>query len=343
MELLADNLTAVESHLRALGWIEPAERLHSLTPAGAGNMNRTLRARLDSRSLILKQAVPFVARYPQIAAPVERLDVEACFYQAISGQPALRRHTPAVLGYDRGNRLLGLQDLGDRGDYTDLYSDRKAAVVANSIPIQDLAAWLAELHALPVDDALAQQFDNRSMRELNHAHIFDIPLRPDNGLDPLPGIEDLAASMCADKPLRSAAEQLGRIYLQTYENQQTTAQRAPALLHGDFYPGSWLRGAGADVQIIDTEFAFVGPREFDLGVWLAHLTFLGAGASTRDAALETYLGECPHTAAVDESLVRAFAGIEIIRRLLGVARLPLVVDAAQLRSWLTHAHSEVCQ
>ena len=42
--------------------------------AGDGNMNRTLRVEHQQGSLILKQSLPFVAKYPDIAAPIDRIN-----------------------------------------------------------------------------------------------------------------------------------------------------------------------------------------------------------------------------------------------------------------------------
>ena len=49
--------------------------------AGEGNMNCVIRVKLPARSLILKQARPWVEKYPSIAAPIERASAEARFYR----------------------------------------------------------------------------------------------------------------------------------------------------------------------------------------------------------------------------------------------------------------------
>ncbi len=72
--------------------------------------------------------------------------------------------------------------------------------------------------------------------------------------------------------------------------------------------------------MIDPEFGFGGPREFDLGVMFAHL--LMSGVRSARASLNSYA----HWNDLDEGLVRGFAGIEILRRLLGVAQLPISFD-----------------
>ncbi len=62
--------------------------------------------------------------------------------------------------------------------------------------------------------------------------------------------------------------------------------------------------------IIDPEFCFLGPPAFDLGVLYAHL----------------HLARQPVELAVFDATAKAFAGAEIMRRLIGVAQLPLEAD-----------------
>jgi 5-methylthioribose kinase len=73
--------------------------------------------------------------------------------------------------------------------------------------------------------------------------------------------------------------------------------------------------------VIDPEFSFRGHAEFDLGVLLAHLHLADQPKVLRDAALARYR---PAPGAIF-SLARTeqFAGVEIMRRLIGVAQLPL--------------------
>ena len=106
------------------------------------------------------------------------------------------------------------------------------------------------------------------------------------------------------------------------------------LLHGDFYPGSWLRH-GDGVRVIDPEFGFIGAAEFDLGGLRAHLAFIGVSEAKLDAALAGYPGE------VDAGLVRGFAGVERLRRLLGVAQLPLDADLERKAGWVERALADL--
>ncbi len=330
MELCADNGAALEAHLQTLGWLGNGEKVRALTPAGDGNMNRTLRVSLDTRSIVLKQSVPFVAKYPDIPAPLDRLAVEAGFYASIRRAPAVARRMPALIGHDPASNLLCLEDLGPAVDYTRLYGP---AAAADDVPGAELIEWLAALHAMPLDDLDRATFENAAMRALNHEHIFRLPLDPANDLALDPALDDIRAALAADRALRERAAALGAIYLGTRQAGNS------CLLHGDFYPGSWLCDPERGVMVIDPEFCFIGPAEFDVGVMLAHLTFTGLAPRERDAILADYAAP----AGFDGTLCEAFAGMEVIRRLLGVAQLPLVADADQRIDWLAAARCQVLQ
>jgi 5-methylthioribose kinase len=326
LDLTIDNATAIEARLKSLGWMAPNDTLEALERPGEGNMNRTLRARLTNGSLILKQSVPFVAKYPSIAAPPERIAVEAAFYAATAGSAAVAARLPRVLGYDPDNRLLALEDLGAASDLTACYADPAVLGGERRAALLD---WLGLLHTYRLadpDPILA----NHPMRQLNHAHIFEIPLRADNGVDLdaiTPGLTAVARELYANATLNDRMRALGDIYL----------GRAPhpsqaVLLHGDYYPGSWLAD-DTGVYVIDPEFAFVGPAEFDVGVLIAHFTFARISQQELAASLEHYRT----SAGFSLSLALAFAGAEVIRRLLGVAQLPLDADLALKGAWLAAA------
>lgn len=326
MELLAKNADAIEARLRALKWIGAKESIVELAPAGEGNMNRTLRANLGSRSIVLKQSVPFVAKYPDIPAPLERASVEAAFYAAASTSDVVSRRMPQLLGYDDENRLLCFEDLGAAQDFTSLY----AAIEADDIhaDLISLIDWLGALHALDIDGAFA----NNAMRELNHQHIFVVPLLADNGVAIEPELTPLYESFTHDEALGAHAQRLGAIYLGTASHDSR-----PVLLHGDFYPGSWLNHRTEGAMVIDPEFGFKGAPEFDVGVFTAHLTMCGYRQSAITTLLENY--HAPD--GFDSRLASGFAGMEVIRRIFGVAQLPLSADVETQAEWLNTARTSV--
>jgi 5-methylthioribose kinase len=325
--LVPDDPEAVAEALRRRGWLTEDDRVRSVGRAGEGNMNLVLRVRWrDARgaehSAILKQARPWVEKYTEIPAPPDRLLVEADFYRAVAASdPALAAGMPALRAVDEEARLAWLEDLGEAADYLPCYGSQ-------ALPQTELDAllrWLGALHRIRLDAATWPRLRNRAMRALNHAHLFAIPLDPEQAPDvdaACPGLQAVAEGYRQDGALRTAMELLGARYLED----------GSTLLHGDFYPGSWLRTA-AGPRVIDPEFGFLGCPEFDVGVLRAHLDFAGAA----DRSLDAYAPPV----GFDPVLAEGFAGVERIRRLLGVAQLPLEADLAQRRAWLEQGRAAV--
>ena len=317
---------ALSDALKARGWVPQDGTVLAVTRAGEGNMNRVLRvtwtdADGTQSSAIAKQSSPVVEKYPDIPAPPDRNLVEVDFYRLTAGVPALATAMPALLGADAAHRLAWFEDLGAASDFADRYG---AATLAQA-DLDALLRWLSALHALEVDGAAWPRLANHDMRALNHAHIFEIPLDPASAPDVdahCAGLQASARPLREDPALRRATAELGRIYLAD----------GPTLLHGDFYPGSWLATA-AGPRVIDPEFGFLGRAEFDLGVLRAHLAFVGAP----DLSLDAYTPP----ADFDETLARGFMGAELIRRLLGVAQLPLEASLAQRTEWLETGRAAV--
>ncbi len=267
-------------------------------------MNLTLRLKTDTRSFILKQARPWVEKYPHIPAPDSRALVETAFYETATTRTTLRDAMPQLLASDPDARVLVLEDLGEARDFTSLYSGERLSRA-------DLDALVSYLVALHVRwKALPKIFANREMRALNHEHIFRLPLDPDNGIDLdafTPGLQAASELLKSDATYVERVTELGELYLSDGEN----------LVHGDYFPGSWLRTADG-VRIIDPEFCFMGTAAFDVGVMLGHLYLANQPEKLIDRVLSSYGADVSTTA-----LSRQFAGVEIMRRLIGVAQLPL--------------------
>ncbi len=325
------EIGALERYLQQHGILPSGERILSAERAGDGNMNCTLRVTTWSGSWVVKQARPWVEKYPQFAAPWDRAIREAEFYRLISSRPAVAGLMPRLLFCDPEARVLVLEDLGAAADYTGVYRGEKFTPTE----VQQLAAFLAQLHA-PFEctkmngAAAGPQLANREMRALNHAHIFKIPLTPNNGLDLdrlTPGLAAVGRELQADLQLRREVEKLGKDYYLT---------DGSSLLHGDFFPGSLLRTAGGP-RIIDPEFGFFGYREFDAAVFLAHLHLASQPPALAVAFRRAYASPGPF----DDDLMRQLAGVEILRRLIGFAQLPLGCTLDRKRELLELAHDLV--
>lgn len=324
----AEDQDSVQNALMHLNLWEEEESIELVELAGAGNMNLVIRVVTNHRRLILKQSRPWVEKYPQIAAPADRILAEIDFYERVSGEHDVVAAMPAPLASCREHCLLALEDLGSSSDYTDLYQRRRLV----EFPLTESLRWLVRLHEIKPAPGLSDSVGNRALRQLNHAHIFSIPFQNPSAieLDPIcGGLEELAVELRRNAELVDAAERLGNQYLQT----------GRSLLHGDFYPGSWLR-TDHGFRVIDPEFTFAGPIEFDLGVVTAHCVLMGGDLSVVDSAVAEYSesgGSRP-----DSDLLCGFAGVEIIRRLIGVAQLPLQADLDERRRMIRCATELLC-
>lgn len=326
MELTPNiNLDELADYLRDQRWIAPEVTIAKVEKPGEGNMNRVLRVITSSGSIILKQATDFVVKYPDIPAPISRIDVEQQFYRLTSQISDLQNRQPAILGYDPDHHLLAMEDLGSASDFTFLYqsgetfTEELAAVIGESLHI---------LHSHAFSEEVIETFPpNKELRILNHQHIFQLPLMSENGFDLdsiTPGLQRASMTYKSDEDLKSKASALGELYLGS----------GTSLLHGDYYPGSWLN-TDSGFQLIDPEFCFFGPPAFDLGVLLAHLKLSQQPDTIRDQILKTYTSE------IDQSLLQQFEGMEIIRRLIGLAQLPLSIDLTTKENLLQYAYSQV--
>jgi 5-methylthioribose kinase len=312
--LRLENQESIVRKLRELDWIGAGESVHGITPAGEGNMNLVVRVRTSRRTLIVKQSRPWVEKYPHIAAPPDRIFSEVAFYRAIESHRVLAEGMPQLVAFDETTRTALFEDLGDVQDFTSLYEEPVEADVFSG-----LTRWLSTLHRTIFPAAFAEALRNREMRSLNHAHLFVIPLDPENGLDLdaiTPGLAEIAATLRRHAPYVQALSRLGRAYLEDGE----------ALLHGDFYPGSWVRSERG-AKVIDPEFAYFGRSEYDVGVFRAHLILAGYGDEFVNKVLDSY----EPSPGFDHGLVGGFAGMEIMRRLIGVAQLPLNRSLADKR------------
>jgi 5-methylthioribose kinase len=305
-----DRPDGVGDYLRRAGWLEPGERFRSCERAGEGNMNLTLRIRTDRRRFVLKQARPWVEKYDTIPAPWDRSLSEQRFYQRVADIRPVSSRMPRLLGVDPAARILLLEDLPGARDMSDLYSGNGVLAPGE---LEELAAYLRALHTA-TRDAPEPDISNRAMRALNHEHIFVIPLDPENGLaldSYEDGLERAARRLAGDDPYRAQVTRLGERYLSD----------GPCLVHGDYFPGSWLR-SDVGLRIIDPEFGFWGDPELDVGFALAHLALAARPAAEARRWLEAYAKD-REAPPLDAPRVARYAAVEVMRRLIGVAQLPI--------------------
>jgi 5-methylthioribose kinase len=309
----------------ANGWLDPSDKILSITKPGEGNMNFVVRVKTDSTSIIVKQSRPWVEKYPQIQAPAERIFAETTFYKAMAANDFCNGFCPNMIGFDRVNFLLALEDLGEGTDCTFLY--RRDASIKN-VSLKSLIGFISCLHNASLGDAKTFPL-NMALKKLNHTHIFHYPYLNDNGFnldDIQPGLQAVSKKYKENTTLKDRLHYLGDIYLSI----------GSTLIHGDFYPGSWLSTPNG-IKIIDPEFSYFGYPEFDLGVMMAHLKM----AHVEDAKLNEVMRDYKFPAGFRAALFKGFCGAEILRRTIGLAQLPLDLSLQEKSDLLDFAEHSI--
>ena len=322
----ATDLEGLTSFLHDRGWLGPNESILDVVQAGDGNMNCTVRVTTTATSFILKQSRPWVEKYPDIPAPFERTLREGEFYQLVADHDGLSSMMPKLLGFDRQAVMLQLEDLGSAVDYTCLYGLQDLEFT----DFEKLLSYLSILHREFLGFPEKNYFANRTMRKLNHEHVFRLPLAKNNlNLDGITtGLQLCADVLKADVTYVAEVNRLGERYL----------EEGRALLHGDYFPGSWMK-VNDEVRVIDPEFCFFGPPEFDVGVMIAHLQLTQQPDGLMDRLFDVYEADD----LFDRNLAVRFAGVEVMRRLIGVAQLPLFVSLDRKQTWLDWSRQLVCE
>ena len=305
-----DNLTTYLKN--KIGFLKLSEIINEIEIAGEGNMNVVLRIKTNKRTFILKQSRPFVQKYPDLPAPIDRIDVEKKFYDLMDQNSFF----PKILGYLPSDYILLLEDLGKGDDLTSLYTTRR--ITFDLIKEFTLGLYYIHKKKAPIDYP-----ENIELRKLNHDHIFELPFKENNSFNlnhVQKGLENLSNPFKKNKSLKEKVLYAGKFYL----------EKGDTLLHGDYYPGSWLR-VGDNNYVIDPEFSFVGPKAFDLGVMSAHIII----ASGKTSFLEEIYNMYPEK--VEFKKISLYCGIEIIRRLIGLAQLPIKRSLMEKKELLNFA------
>jgi 5-methylthioribose kinase len=312
------------NYLRDAGLISDP-RDARVEPAGDGNINYVRRVRLaDGTSLVVKHARATLERFPEYAAPPERLVFEHRYGElARSRLPELAGILPDVIRFDAELPALLMEDIADAPRLEDALLGGRATDEALAHAVGELGRFLGALHRATRADAreLAPSFANGQMQELHGEHIFTLPYQPNDF--PVPKTVRAHGERALARPgVRDAIADLRHSYYDAREG----------LVHGDVQGGNLLL-QGKRLRLLDAEIAHVGDPAFDLGCAWAHLRFHallpapahGTGVEKLEAALlGGYLegGGDPRV----EPRARRYAGVEMLRRTLGAARPPFLED-----------------
>lgn len=298
-------------YLESVGII-PRNSSVVVTRAGDGNINWVRRVVAGNQAWIVKQARPALEAFPEYAVSTERIVFEARYFEV--ARPFDRDGIlPRIEHFDPEARVLVLEDLTQA-------TRLDAAIVAGrdfSAALSRLTAFLGRVHAGTGRPELASRFENSEMRRLHGDHIFSLPFR-ENDFPLTPAVAERGLQVRADATLVATIDAAFVRYLESNA----------CLVHADVQPTNVLLTPNA-AKLLDAEIAHLGDPAFDIGVLLAHLRIAEiahpTSASTLAAVWSSYASQ------FDEASFAAaarYAGIEMLRRTLGAARVPAVSDDA---------------
>lgn len=271
---------------------------------GGGFMNMVLRVQgAGERSVVLKQALPYIRAFPEIQITPDRLGFEhAALAYLAAGPPLPGADLPQPLWFDAERHVLAMTDLGTGRRLED-------ALIAGEVDAgvaRNLGRFLAALHSTTADKPeLAAQFQNDAMHQLRLEHCF--------------------FGFCEDPAVVPHIEALARAF----------TEHKYVLLHGDFWTASVLVDRDPP-GVYDLEFCNYGDPAQDVGFMLAHylLHFYNTPAvapavrAAVDAFWQAYQGGV--TYAQDAGFARRAVqqiGVEMLFRVSGLNTVAYVQAA----------------
>ena len=302
---------------------------------GDGNLNTVYRVSdtaRPERSIVLKHAPPYIKILgPEYPLSIERLTYESraldIYNQFASGT------VPELYYFDAETAVIVMEDLRDAQVLrVDLIAGRVDTDIAEQIGrfmgIVHSRTYVENLDSTTVQH-YRQQFANTTMQSITADYVFTFPYTEHETNFWTPGLESDVQRLKTDTDFLRQAEHLKQIFL--------TAQQA--ITHGDLHTGSVLVQNNT-AKVIDAEFAFYGPVGFDLGLYWANYLlsyFSHQGTLDVQSALKTAIAKTWHTytfefKTVDRTLKEqtlqqifheavGFAGLEMLRRLIGAAHV----------------------
>ncbi len=302
---------------------------------GDGNLNfvyRVFNTAHREHSLVLKQAPPYIKILgPDYPLPPDRLTYEA---RALTVYNRLASGAAPVLYYfDEDNAVIVMEDFRN---YCLLRDELIAGQVNYTVPEQ-IGGFMGTVHSQThvqnlnreTEDKYREDFANTVMQAITADYVFTFPFTEHETNFYTEGLETEVHRLKTDA-----------VFLQQAHNLKTrflTAQHG--LVHGDLHTGSILVRDNS-AKVIDAEFAFYGPVAFDVGLYWANYLlsyFSHTGNADVQAALKkaickmwaSYTTQFKMTDASQGPVVLqhifhesvGFAGMEILRRLIGAAHV----------------------
>ena len=354
---LLDVTQAKEYAVEVLHYFEKEEDLEAIE-IGDGNINYVFKVWNPStnKSVIIKQA-DTVLRSSGRPLDMHRNKIEAEILR-IEGELA-KSFVPEIYHYDENMYALSMEDISA---YKNLRKELMNGKIFTHLS-DNISTFLAET-LLPTTDLVVdrkekkervQLFTNPELCDISEDLVFTEPYNDykKQNIIPEDNLEFVKEKLYEDKELHAQVGILRDRFMNV----------AQALAHGDLHSGSIFANEEG-IKVIDPEFAFYGPMGYDVGNVIGNLTFSWANKRFTDENNRDYLEwiESAIGETIDlfyEKISRKFdeivvfdlycnqefknhylqtvlsdsfgyAGTEIIRRVVGDAKVMEVTSVTQM-------------
>ena len=330
--------------------------VRAVDEVGDGNLNLVFRVRGPASSVVVKQALPYLkAAGRQWPLTRDRAHIEADAIAIHSRYaPGL---LPGIVYFDQAQAAIVLEDLDGYRSWRDILIDGDPSpAVPAQIGWYSAAILMGTANlAAGERDQLRHRFGYSELCLVTEDLVFTAPFTgaASNRYDD--ELTGLVRALRRDRQLRMAVSGL----LSAFKT------RGETLIHGDLHTGSVLvREQRA--RVIDLEFAYYGPVGFDPGMLLANLALAyiaheASGDLEFCAMVVKYAREywsalaagCRQQWSTDEfschqflsTLIAdagRFAGVEMIRRIVGLAHVQDIDSLPQPARLRAQQHAVSC-
>ncbi len=265
MEYTNLNEATVAEYVKRAGLFGRNESL-VVNEIGDGNINMVFRIRDErtGKTMILKQAYPYV-RCVGESWPLsqDRIRIEA---EAMKKEGQLAPGlAPEIYHEDNDMHVLVMEDLSHLGVMREQmlemkkfpnFADHISTFLANNM------FYTSDIYMDPTaKKELVKKFINPDLCKITEDLIFSDPYYDNDRNEINPALRPYLEEVFWEKTdLRREAAKFKYKFL----------TRAESLLHGDLHTGSIFADTN-ETKVFDSEFAFVGPMAFDIGLLIGNL------------------------------------------------------------------------
>jgi len=277
----------VGRYLSSRNFLSPDERVLRVVPLGTGARNRLARISTSARTFVIKQFRAWPEEGRPAPSAEDRFRAETQFYRSARIADCARAVLPEVLHQDAQAGCILFEDAGEALPLAGRAITAEAAA--------RLGWFLVSLHHHSRSVPACAHYRNEQVVGWQMARLFAAPRR--------------AGAVVRDRGAwlarwRDSGVQVGY----ALEDALGALERGgTSLVHGDFTPTNWVQN-GHGPRVIDGEFSFFGPPEYDVGSYLAGLWLGRQPADVLSAAIEVIAQSCFR---YDLRLVATYAGVHV--------------------------------